>query len=189
VIDHLLAALEREAAGQADALLAAARADADRITRDVEARLARQQSEVLDARARELRGAAQGALGETQRAARKTALEARDRFLARVFEAARAMLPAALGSDAYRAALPGHVADALHAVGDEPAVIHCPESLGDAVRTAVADRKQLVVTCDAAARPGVTVTTRDGAVVVDNTLEGRLERLRQRLAIQVLARL
>ena len=144
---------------------------------------------MLDAREAELRGATAAALGEAQRAARKTELEARDQLLTRVFDTARAMLPAALSGDTYRAALPGHVAEALHAVGDEPAVIHCPESLRDAVRMAVADRRELTIACDAAARPGVTATTRDRAVVVDNTLEGRLERLRPRLAIEVLARL
>jgi vacuolar-type H+-ATPase subunit E/Vma4 len=47
--------------------------------------------------------------------------------------------------------------------------------------------KRLTVEGDAAAPPGVTVVTTDGVITVDNTLEGRLERLRARLAIEVLA--
>ena len=187
MLDHLLAALEREATGQGDAVRAAARAEADRITADAEARLARRRSDTLGARTAELRGEAEQALGEARRSGRKAVLQARERFLARVFDAARGMLPAALESSAYRTALPGHVADAVRAVGDEPAVIRCPAALREAVRSAVLGRTQLSVESDAT-HLGVTVTTADGAVIVDNTLEGRLERLRPQLAIQVLAR-
>jgi vacuolar-type H+-ATPase subunit E/Vma4 len=49
--------------------------------------------------------------------------------------------------------------------------------------------KHVTVEGDAAAPPGIRVVTSDGGIEVDNTLEGRLERLRVRLALEVLAAL
>jgi vacuolar-type H+-ATPase subunit E/Vma4 len=187
-LDHLLAALEREAAAQAEALLAAARAQATEIARDADARLERRRSDLLGSREAELRGAAAAALGAARRASRATVLEARQRLLERVLARARALLPEALASDAYRAALPEHVAQGLRAIGDEPAVIRCPQSLVTAVRAAVRDRKDVSVRGDKASGSGVSIATMDGAIEADNTLDGRLERLRPRLALEVLAR-
>ena len=188
-LEHLLDALEREATAQAEALLAAARAEAATIARDADARLARRRSELLGSREEELRGAAAAALGEARRASRATALEARQRLLERVLAAARARLPEALGSAAYRAVLPEHIAQGLRAIGDQPTVIRCPEPLVPAVQAAVATRKDVSVRGDAKSGPGVTIATTDGAIEADNTLDGRLERLRTRLALEVLARL
>jgi vacuolar-type H+-ATPase subunit E/Vma4 len=185
---HLLAALERDAAAQADALLAGARATAAAIARDADERLARRRSDVLGAREAELRAAAEAGLGEARRAARRGVLEARQRLLERVFAAARALFPRALADDAYRAALPEHLAQALSAVGEEAAVIRCADALVPAVRAALARKKHLAVQGDAAAPPGVTVVTADGAITVDNTLDGRLERLRPRLALEIVRR-
>ena len=187
-LEHLLSALEREAGEQVHAILAAARAAAAAIAREAEERLGHQRSDVLGAREAELRGAAEAALDEARRAARAGVLEARARLLDRVFAAAREQLPAALASEAYRAALPGHVAEALRAMGDEPTVIRCPAALVPAVRAAV-QRKETAVRSDPAAGSGVTAVATDGTIEVDNTLEGRLERLKPRLALEVLARL
>jgi vacuolar-type H+-ATPase subunit E/Vma4 len=58
-----------------------------------------------------------------------------------------------------------------------------------AVRAAIERKKHLTVKSDPAVPLGITAATADGVIEVDNTLDGRLERLRQRLAIEVLARL
>lgn len=187
-LEHLLNALERDATAQTESLLAAARAEVTTISRDADARLARLRNDFLGSREAELKGAAATALGEARRASRATALAARLRLLERVLAAARARLPAALASPAYRAALPQHVAQGLRAIGDEPAVIRCPELLAPAVQAAVATRPDVTVRADAASAAGVTITTTDGAIEADNTLDGRLERLRSRLALEVLAR-
>lgn len=188
-LEHLLAALEREATAQAEALLAAARTEAAAIAADADARLTRRRGELLGSREAELRGAAAIALGETRRTSRATVLQARQRLLERVLAAARGMLPDALASDAYLAALPEHVIQGLRAIGDGPAVIRCPEVLVPAVRAVVAARKEVVVRGDPASSPGVVIATADGAIEADNTLDGRIERLGPRLALEVLARL
>jgi len=188
-LEHLLAALEREASAQAEALLGAARSDAADVTRQSEARLAQQRTDLLRTHDSKIRGSAEAALGEARRTARATVLEARQQLLDRVFAAAREMIPVALGSRAYQDALPAHLAEALAALGDQPAVVVCGEAVAAAVRHAVESRQEVVVKSDANARPGVMVETPDGTIQVDNTLEGRLERLRLQLTLEVAARL
>jgi vacuolar-type H+-ATPase subunit E/Vma4 len=188
-LDHLLAGLEREAAVQADALLAAARTEAARIAADADARLARRRTVELGAEEAKLRGAAETALGAARRSSRGRVLEARGRFLTRVFDSARALFPATIAGAAYRGVLPDHVAEALRALGNEAATIRCPQGMVSAVRAAIERKKHLTVTSDPAAPLGITAATADGVIEVDNTLDGRLDRLRQRLAIEVLARL
>jgi len=189
VIDRLLAALEREAAQEVGALRAAAETEAARIAQDADARVARRKREALGAREAALRATVETAIGTARRTARRGVLEARERVLGRVFDAARAMFPAALASDAFRVALPRHVAEALRPLSDEPAVITCPAALGDAVRRETRGRKNLTVEIAPAARPGITAATADRIILVDNTLEGRLERLRPQLTVDVLARM
>ncbi|HXQ30143.1 MAG TPA: V-type ATP synthase subunit E family protein [Gemmatimonadales bacterium] len=187
-LEHLLAALEREATARAESVLAAAQAEADRVRQDGDALVARRRAEALRAREADLRGAVEAALGDARRASQLAVLEARARFLDRVFERARALFPSAVASAAYRAALPGHVAEALTALGDEPAVIRCPEPLVSAVRAAVDTAAQVRIQGDPAAPAGLTAVSTDGAIEVDNTLAGRLDRLRPALALEVLAR-
>jgi len=187
-LDHLLAALERDGSAQAEALLAEASAAAAAIAREADELVARRRVDRLGAREARLRGAAEAALGAARRAGRGAVLAARERLLERVFGAARDLFPEVVAGEAYRtAAFPTHLSEAVHAVGGEPAVIRCPTTLAAAARAVVAGEKQLTVQGDPAAPPGVTVVTTDGVIEVDNTLEGRLERLRARLALEVLA--
>jgi vacuolar-type H+-ATPase subunit E/Vma4 len=188
-IAQLLEALEREARAQAEAVLEEARAAAATVTRDADERLALRRADALGAREAELRAAGEAMLAEARRSGRRRVLEARRQLLERVFVAARALFPAAMTEPAYGAALPGHLAEALRAVGDGPAAVRCPEALVTSVRAAVADRKDVAVRGDAAAPPGVTVVTADDVIEVDDTLDGRLERLRPQLSLEVLARL
>lgn len=186
-LDHLLAALERDGSAQAEELLGQARARAAAIAREADELVARRRADRLGAREAGLRGAAEAALGEARRAGRRTVLAARERLLERVFAAARDLFPEVVEGEAYRTAtFPTHLSEALHAVGDEAAVIRCSKTLATAAR-ALVGTKRLTVEGDAAAPPGVTVVTTDGVITVDNTLQGRLERLRARLAIEVLA--
>lgn len=189
-LDHLLAALERDGSAQAEELIVQARAAATAIAGEAGELAARRRAEVLEGRRAELSGAAQAALGEARRTARRAVLAARHNLLERVFAAARDMFAEVVASEAYRAgALVQHLTEAVGAIGDEAATIRCPQVLVPAIRAAVAGKKQLTVRGDPAAAPGIRVVTTDGAIEVDNTLEGRLARLRGRLALEVLAML
>jgi vacuolar-type H+-ATPase subunit E/Vma4 len=188
-LEHLLVALERDADAQAQELRAEARAAAATVASACEERLARRRREVVGAREAELRAAAELALGEARRVGRRAVLEARQRLLERVFAAAQTALPDAGAGANYRGALPGHVAEAVACIGDEPGVIRCPATLVPALRAAVTRYKQLEVRVDATIAAGFRLATADGGIEVDHTLAGHLERSRPRLALELLARL
>lgn len=188
-LDHLLAALERDAGTQAEALRAEARATAAAVTRAADERVAKRRHDALAAREATVRKSAESALVEARRTSRQRVLSARQRTLDDVFAAAHALLPEAVNGPSYRAAVSRHVVDAVEATGDEPVVIRCPEALVPVVRTIVASSTRVTVQGEPAAPPGIVVTTTDGVIEVDQTLGGRLERLRARLALEVLARL
>jgi vacuolar-type H+-ATPase subunit E/Vma4 len=127
------------------------------------------------------------ALAGTRRVARCAELDARARLLDRVFDAARELFPAAVGEAAYRDALPAQLAAALAAAGDDPAVVLGAKALIPRLRAALPRDSRAEVRADAGVGPGFRVTAADGAMEVDATLEGRLERLRPALAIVLIA--
>ncbi|HJQ66118.1 MAG TPA: V-type ATP synthase subunit E [Gemmatimonadales bacterium] len=187
-LEHLLEALERDANAQIEQLLAQARAEADRLTAAGSEALQRRRdnAHALGERSRDQEVAHAVALA--RRGARRSVLEARERLLERVFVAARSALPGAAAGAAYRAALPAALAGALAAIGNEPAVIRCTQALvADVDRLRPVDRASVVV--DPANGSGFRLTTVDGMVEVDDTLEARLERQRPILARLVLGQL
>ncbi len=188
-LDHLLAALARDAEGEAERLLAEARAEAARIRADAQDRAQRVRADSLGGLEADRRAAMAVELAETRRAARRGVLEARAAVVARVFAEAGSRLPALLDDPCYRAALPNHLAEALSCVGGEESVVRCPPALAGTVGASVAGRPGVSVRAVADAPAGVTVETADGAIVVDNTLAGRLERGRRALELLVAARL
>jgi len=189
-LDHLLAGLERDATAQADGVLAAARAEAARITAAADERSRVRQTAALGARETELRAQSEAVLSGARLAGRAAVLERRHGLLERVVQAARAEFMAAVATPEYRAALAQHVNEALYALGEETAAtIVCPLSLHDAVRDIVAQRKHVTVQADPDAVPGIRVRSADAVIEVDNTLDGRLARLRPRLELELLARL
>ena len=188
-LDHLLAALERDGSAQAEALLTEARATAAAVTREADERVAQRRRDALATCEAAVRQSAESALAEARRDSRRRMLDARQRLLDQAFDAAHALFPDSVQGAPYRAAVARHVADALEATGDEPVVIRCPEALVPVVQAVVVSRTHVTVQGDAAVPPGIFVTTMDGVIEVDQTLDGRLERLRAQLALEVLARL
>lgn len=184
-IEQLLAALETDARAQVERLRADARTAADRVAEEAASDAKRRRGELLAARAVELRAGVEVALGEARRAARKAELEARERLLDRVFAAARGKLASAIAADVYRAALPRQLADALASVGDAPAEVRCAPALVGDLRRQADGRPYLTITADPGCGAGFTLETADGAIAVDGTLEERLGRERQRLAIDL----
>src|SRR5581483_228283 len=122
------------------------------------------------------------------RGGRRLVLEARHRLLGRVLAAARARLPEAMATPEYRAALPAALGAALACAGDAAVVVRCPPALAAAVRDALPRASGAAVEADSGVRAGFTLATADGVLTVDDTLDGRLERLWPRLAPGVLAR-
>lgn len=189
-LEHLLAALERDADAQVEQLFAQARVEAERISTESAAALEQRRRETTCARDSARVQEVEHAVTLARREARRSILEARERLLERVFAAARAELPAAVAGPAYRASLPAALRGALAAVGGDHAVIRCPEALMPALeRARPGDSTAVPVKADPAGGSGFRVASADGAVEVDDTLESRLDRLRFVLARRVLAQL
>jgi vacuolar-type H+-ATPase subunit E/Vma4 len=187
-IEDLLAALESEAAREREALLAEARAEVERLRADAADRAARRRREIVGPRERALREQAEVALVEGRRQARAEVLEARRRLVERVLATLTARLNDVVSGPGYRSVLPTHVEEALAFAGDEPCAIRCPPAIAAVVRDVVASRPGVAVVEDPGAPPGITLEARDGALLVDNTLAGRLERLAPRIALEVARR-
>jgi vacuolar-type H+-ATPase subunit E/Vma4 len=187
-LEHLLDALERDATAQVEQLLARARADADQRTAAASEALERRRQDAHARLERSRHQDVEHAVALARRGARRSVLEARERFLERVFTAARAELAAAAAGPAYRASLPGALARALAAVGNETAVIRCPEALVADLRRLTPNGRASVVV-DESTGSGFVLATKDGAVEVDDTLEARLEHLRPALARHILSQL
>ncbi len=187
-IEQLLAALEHEAAAEQAALLAEAKTEVGRIRARTAARIADQQAAYLGPREREWRDEASAVLTAARRHARGEVLAARQHLLDRVFANARERLPETLSEDRYRTVLPTHLDDALAYVGDGACTVRCPPVIAEIVRGLASSRPSVAVVEDAAALTGPVVESTDGSVTVDNTLEARLERLRPRIALDIVAR-
>ncbi|HEU5169276.1 MAG TPA: hypothetical protein VFU46_01990 [Gemmatimonadales bacterium] len=162
----LLDTLERDAEGRAAARMAAARAEADRLTAEARERLERRRAAALAEREGELWAAAASEIELARREAVREVLLAREAALERVFARARELLAARAADPALAPEWDRDAADALTFLGGREAVTRRPPEVA-----------------------GVRVAALDGSIVIDGTLEGRLERLRSRLAIEVARRL
>jgi vacuolar-type H+-ATPase subunit E/Vma4 len=161
----LLHTLEREAAGRADARLADARAEAERLTAATAAELAARREQALAAREQALRAEAERSIVTATRDAERTRLLAQHELLARVHTHARRNLVQRAGTTEGQAAIGVLVARAL-------------TYLGEAAATARVTPQPT----------GARVEAGDASVDVDATLEGVLERLWPGLAMDVVRR-
>jgi vacuolar-type H+-ATPase subunit E/Vma4 len=188
-LGDLLSALTREAERDVARLRADAEARAAAIAAAGRARVDRARAEQLGEREVQWRADAERGLALARHAARARVLAARGWLLERVLAAVRARLPALVDDPGYRAVLARDVQAALAYVSDEAVVLRCTPALVHAVRVIVADRAGVRVEADAAVGTGVRAVSADGVIEVDNTLEGRLDRLAARVSFVALHRL
>ena len=187
-LSHLLEALERDANKEIDRLRAAARAAADGIAGESDARLGERRRLALEEVARRHRFELEQALTVARRAARHAVLDARQRLQQRVFDRVRAVLPDALGTPPYQTSLPAALEQALAALGEGPVAIRCTPALGPVI-AAVTRTAGATVVPDATAGSGFVMQGTDASVEVVDTLEERLERRRPELTRWMFERL
>jgi vacuolar-type H+-ATPase subunit E/Vma4 len=188
-LEHLLSALREDARVQAAALVEGAGREAQRLLDEAEAARARLRSERLDALARETGIASRSREAEARGACLGRVLEARQRMLDRVLAAAARRLREVSLGERYAVVLPFLLRGALSFAGDGPSVVRCAEELRSRVGQAVRGRAHVSVRPDPRVTAGVVVEALDGSFAVDATLEGRLERLRPLLQIEIVRKL
>lgn len=187
-LNGLLAALTAEADAEVERTLAEARREAERIRVEAETAVARKRKATLAAREAEARARAEADLAEARRAVRVEVLEARRRMLEEIRAAGRARLRDAARDGTREDAWARLVAEALDYAGHEPGVLRCPPEWLGVARGVAGDAERVRIEADDSLT-GVQVAARDDSWIVDNTLDGRLDRLWPELAIEILRRL
>lgn len=189
MIDTLLTTLEREADAEIARVTAEARSQAADLTHAAEQRIAERRAARLGKREAEARAQYERALSGARLTARARVLEARAALLDRVFRELRAGLPELARSAQYRRSL-GAQWQRLHDfVGDRPATVRAMPALTATLRRLIHTNGRIRIQSDSHIAAGFCVTTADGALEVDGSLESRLERQRPQLALEALAAL
>ncbi|MGB5704368.1 MAG: V-type ATP synthase subunit E family protein [Polyangiales bacterium] len=183
------AALRQRAEKSAEAIMRAAKADADRIAADADRTIEERRTAVLGGHEQEYRTYARANVAAERHEAMRAVLVAKTRVVERVLQRARALVADAIGSDAYRATLAEEVERALLFVGAEETVVRCPEALAPALRDALRANPSVTVQVEEDAGSGFVMIGKAGRVRVDATLETRLDRLAPTLAIEIHKRL
>lgn len=184
----LIARLEHDA----DARIAELTAKAEAEARSILAEASRVKETLRTTELGQRRAARQARLerelAEARARARAQVLEARHAVLARIFEQARARLPALGASEAWSAVLPQHLEQALRYVEGQRVIVKCAPPFTPIVRQHLAGRDTVIVVEDPQTPAGFIVTSADEGVVIDQTLSARLTRSEQRLAVELMAR-
>jgi vacuolar-type H+-ATPase subunit E/Vma4 len=189
MIDTLLATLEREADAEVTRVLDDARTRAAELTRAAERRIAERREMTLGRRETESRAKHERALAAARLQARAQVLDARAELLERLFRQLHGSLPALAQSAAYRGRLAAQLRRMSVFAGERPVTVQCMPALTAVLRRSIKTNGHVRIRSDERITAGFRMTTADGALEIDATLENRLERLRPRLALEALAAL
>jgi vacuolar-type H+-ATPase subunit E/Vma4 len=181
--------LRHRAEKTAESILSAARAEADGIVSDTERHIEERRTKVLSNKEEEYRSKARARIAAERDAAMRAMLLAKTHLVDRVLQAAKALLPEAARRTASARALQGELGEALAFVGGEGATVRCSEELASAIREAVRGRPGVTIESHPELGPGFIVVGTGRSVVVDRTLQTRLDRLAPTLAIEIHKRL
>ena len=183
----LLEQIRGDATAAAAARVAAARADAERLSAEATARVEHRRVAAVADRERSHVAALEATRAETaQRVSRET-LSSRAAALDRVFAAALLQMQSLAAHPGLGAVLGRALADAVTYLPDGPVTVRCARDVAVAVRAAVAGlgRGAITVREDDDVPIGAIVESSDGAIAVDATFLRRLARERPRLAITI----
>lgn len=187
-LPELIAALERDADAEIHRIKEQARARAARIEAETHARIQQRRAERLATLEAALRRQGDEALARARRQLQTNIFEARARMLDRVFTRATEAFPDVVRRPAFDHVLRTSLETLLAAVGDEQGTIHCLPILEARVRNILQSRPGVSVQSRSDVGHGLRWVSREGRVVLDDTLECKLERLRTSLAITIMER-
>ena len=186
---ELLRSLEEEADARGRAVLAEARAGAERLRTDRAAHLGRRFAADRGAREAELRRAAAREVEAARRRAVSLLLEARAQALERIRRRAESRLAERAAEPAGLPRLARDLALALEYLGTAPAIVEAPAPVLDHLRGTLADPSRVTFVPSSEGRRGLMVRSSDGRLTVDASMEHRLARAWPGLAIELATRL
>jgi vacuolar-type H+-ATPase subunit E/Vma4 len=187
-LETLLAAVERDADAAIQARVVAGCRAAAEILREVEGEVTRRRAEHDDRVERELADLNIRELARLQRGHRVRLLQARADVLERIFARAASLLQS-VPEEQWSALIPRLTGECAAYLEGRAFTVTCPPGGVGAASLRLAPQPGSRVIGVADAPPGVLARADDGSVTVDNTLAARLDRLRPRLAIELVGRL
>ncbi len=177
--------LRRRAEEAREAIVSAARAEAEQLTAEADRVVEKRRSAVLRTKEEEYRARARVEIAAARHEAMRAILLAKTRAAERVLAAARARLGDAAQSESYLRRLPAELEEALEFVGDEGATVRCSEELASAVRKVLSARPGVTVEALGPEAHGFVAIGANESVRVDDTLETRLDRMTAALSIEI----
>lgn len=181
--------LRRSAERTVESILGAARAGAERLALEADRLIENRRQEVRKDKEAAYRAEARVAIAAERHSAMRAVLLARTHLVDRVIERARALLPEAAETEAYRSTLSGELTAALQFVDGDGTVVRCSTDLAGSVREALRGRPAVTVQPGTDMGTGFIVVGAGESVLVDGRLETRVDRLASALAIHIHARL
>ena len=186
-LDELLGRLERDADARVAAIEARARAEVATIDAAADQASSQARGQKLAGLRADRRARLDRELAQARHAARRDRLGAEHALLDRVMVRAGTLLLELESNEAYLSTIPERLAEALRFVEGRAARVRCRPTLAPALRGGLEGRADVTIEELATMPPGFSVVATDGSVEVDDTLPARLERLRPRLLIELLA--
>lgn len=187
-LEELISRLERDADARVAAIASRAQSEVDALTSEEGRRSRQQREDELVSRRAARRASLDGALADARRTARGAVLEARHALLARIFARAEHIARDAAEVTLDDATLARWLEEALCSLDELDVVVRCGVDLKARIEPMIAGRG-VALEEDPSMPPGLLAEARDGSVSADNTLPRRLDRLRPRLAMSLLAEL
>jgi vacuolar-type H+-ATPase subunit E/Vma4 len=185
-LDVLLQAIADDGASEARRIVETARAEAAALRAAADARVERTIADTCAAREEELRAGLDARRARARTEARVRVLEARARFMDRVFRDAEAALPGCLERGGAHETLTMLCQEALDFFPTGGARIRCRAALARMIAVSLPGAPVLV---DDEIPEGVVVESVDGSCRIDNTLVARLRRRRAELSIAIISRM
>jgi len=167
-------------------ILAQATAEAEKIRKAALARAATIREEAMTDARKRLAQERERTLGQVREEGRMELLKRKNAVADRAFEAAARKVLALRGSPGYRAVARHLAEEAIGLAGGKDLVLHIDPGdralFGEILRDL---GRNCDLAADAPGAGGLTVTTRDGRILVTNTLDSRLFRARELLKGEV----
>jgi vacuolar-type H+-ATPase subunit E/Vma4 len=184
-LENLLRILEEKGRVEIEAEREKGRAEVSRARSEAEERRRRERERRLSDEERRLRRALAPALANTRLEARRRVSRARRDLATRVLEEVGRRLPRVVSDERYRASLSQRLEECLLYAGGEPVRVRVAPGLAAILREAGSRSKNVTVESDPSLETGFQLETAGAALVVDDTLEALLARLRPELEIEL----
>jgi vacuolar-type H+-ATPase subunit E/Vma4 len=187
-LSELFRFIEEKARAEIEQEREKGRVEAARVRGDAEERLRREREERLSDEEQRLRLRLAPRTARARLEARRRVSRARRNLAGRVLEEVRRRLKSAASDARYRAALPRRLEECLAYAGDEPVRVRAAPAIAAILGEIGSRRKSVTVVSDPSLPTGFQVETAGASLVVDDTLEALVGRLRPELEIELFRR-